>query len=825
MSTKKSSKRVQQQFNSISPDFEKRSPLYWSIYGFIVLFLFIAPFSRALFNGGQLTFNKPIAIALIWSSIFLLITAVALLLRWKMENRIDLIQFIVWLIPLAYLLALIQAASLSFALQSLYIHILYVTMFLIGFYLTRRKAGAYWVQGSLLLSGYMIIVFGFMNWFGDASIFGLIQYDSGTPGKFSSVYRDAVLVDANGQRLTSVFQYANTYAAYLIALIIASLIIVSLSRRRVVVLAGSFMLVPGIISLLLTLSRGGMVVFPVVVLLVLPLLAISRQILFFIHAVIALLASLSISGTITAMGLSLQKSFSASGALKAWGILVLVSLLYSGIALIIQRYLEPLVNRWTAGFAKRRFSSLTLPVIGLLAGAIGFYVLFGDTGFTKLLPESIKNRVENINFQQHSVLERGTFYKDGVKLFKDYPILGAGGGAWYTLYEKYQNNPYVSRQAHNFFLQYLVETGLVGLIFLLLLLAAVFYTYIRSFFRNPDASDKYDHLIYYIVPVAILTHSLIDFNMSYAYIGALVFLSLGGMLGGSKTSELSPSLQVKLRKWSKAYPAFIAVVAIVLLVMSGRLYAAANLYTSATDDLKNQKPFTQAVEKLNKAIAYSSNPDYAAAKAQVLIQAYKQTNKEEFYEEAASTLANLGKQEPYSHAFIESEIALYSAKQDWGHLQQVFAQAVEYYSWDITVYDRAIALNYQMGADRIKRNQQQEAQSYWDAALNLYQEVKKRIAELALLPKEQNQGRAFQITPNMGLAVGQIYYSRGAYPEAAEVFRSVLDPNQLTQPEQQDLAAYYLVSLQKQGKQDQDLYNRLVQAAPGKLNAIEALAR
>lgn len=60
-------------------------------------------------------------------------------------------------------------------------------------------------------------------------------------------------------------------------------------------------------------------------------------------------------------------------------------------------------------------------------------------------------RLENINFQQHSVLERITFYKDAMKVVKDYPIIGTGGGGWSSLYEQYQNNPYISRQVHNFF--------------------------------------------------------------------------------------------------------------------------------------------------------------------------------------------------------------------------------------------------------------------------------------------------------------------------------------------------------------------------------------
>ncbi len=798
----------------------KKNPiLFWLISSYVVLFLFIAPFSRGLFNGGQLDFLKPIYVALIWSSIILLVTAIHLFSHWKAEGpRTQLLHFAIWLIPLAYLLSLIQSASHSFAVESLYIHLMYASFFLLSFFYARQRLGAFLFQGGILLSGYVVIVFGLMNWFGNASLFGLIHYQSSAGGKAGVVYRDAVL----GQRLSSVFQYPNTYAAYLIALIIASIVIVSLSRRWYVVMTASFMLVPGILSFLLTLSRGGMVVFPVVVLLVLPFLTFPRQILFFVHTVLALLASLSIFGAVTHMGLTLQKHFSTSDALKAWSILIMVSLLYSGFALLVQRYLEPLVTRWTKPLANRRFSTLMLPVIALLVGAIGFYLLFGDTGISKLLPDNIKNRIANINLQQTSVAERGTFYKDAIKLFKDYPVLGAGGGAWFTLYEKYQSNPYVSRQAHNFFLQYLVETGLVGLIFLVFLLAVVFYTYIRSFIRNQDAS-KYDHLIFYIVPVAILIHSLIDFDMSFIYIGALVFLSLGGMLGGSKAVHFNSPLHHSWQKWTKAYPAFMAVVAVLLLVMSVRLYASTGPYNSAMKDLNNKKPLNQVVDQLDRAIDSNSYPEYAAMKANLLLQAYKQTKDEQYYTEATSTLDQLGKLEPYNHLYMEAELNLYAEKQNWNKVLEVLDRALNYYPWDITIYERIISLNYQLGHLMLVQHNKQKADQYWNRAIDLYQEVKGHIAEFASLPKSQAQIKPFQVSINMALNVGKIFYSRNIYMETTQLLKKFVNIKQLSNPQQQELDTYYLAALRKQGKDDPQFYNLIIQAAPEQKEAIEAL--
>ncbi len=133
-----------------------------------------------------------------------------------------------------------------------------------------------------------------------------------------------------------------------------------------------------------------------------------------------------------------------------------------------------------AKFSRIKFSQFILPIVVLIAGTVGILLLYGNSGLIKLLPNSIEKRIETINLQQHSVLERATFYKDGIKVIKDYPLFGAGGAAWSFLYEKYQNNPYTSRQATIFFLQYIIEVGIIGFLLFVILLAVVFIKYIAA---------------------------------------------------------------------------------------------------------------------------------------------------------------------------------------------------------------------------------------------------------------------------------------------------------------------------------------------------------
>ncbi|NTZ20268.1 hypothetical protein EXW96_22790 [Paenibacillus sp. JMULE4] len=62
----------------------------------------------------------------------------------------------------------------------------------------------------------------------------------------------------------------------------------------------------------------------------------------------------------------------------------------------------------------------------------------------------------------------------------DYPIIGAGGGGWSSLYQQYQSYPYTSRQAHNFLLQYLTEIGLLGILAIVFFILFIFIRYIKN---------------------------------------------------------------------------------------------------------------------------------------------------------------------------------------------------------------------------------------------------------------------------------------------------------------------------------------------------------
>lgn len=429
------------------------------------------------------------------------------------------------------------------AMNMLFTQFTYAAVFIISVYLLRQRQLNNVIQLGILAIAYLIVGFGLLNWLGSWKLAGsLVGWFSDTV--VNGKYTEAVMTDSNGLRLTSIFQYANTYAAFLMAFLFVALFALIRSRKWYGRLMHGFMLVPFIVSLLLTLSRGGLVLMPVVFIILLLFLKPVQQILWIINLAIAGVLSLLITNPVTRLGLELNTAFTSSAALEGWGYLLGASFCAAALCWVVQHYFAPWLSRKLGSTESRRWSGVWIPVVSV-AGVLLIAFLFIGTRARNILPENIGTRLENINFKQHSVLERFTFYKDAMKVVKDYPLLGTGGGGWASLYEHYQNNPYLSRQVHNFFLQYLIEVGILGFIVFMGFILFIFCKYVRGYLKR-DKDDYNNGFFYLIIALSILVHSLLDFNMSYAFMGILVFLALGGM------TVVMESRPLRL-KWNKLW--------------------------------------------------------------------------------------------------------------------------------------------------------------------------------------------------------------------------------------------------------------------------------
>lgn len=798
----------------------QHSWLEWLLVGGLTLFLIWAPFQIALFNGQMLDFEKPLYWAVLLSTLLMCLWIATYYKEIKFETQRNWLLVAALLLPLTYIISLISAASQYLAVNMILIQCIYTAIFAIALVILQNKQINHIIHFALMGISYIIVGFGLLNWLGASHLAAnLVSWF--TDAVQNGIYVDAVMVDSNGPRLTSVFQYANTYAAFLMALLVASIFSLVKSKKWFGQLTHGFMLVPIIVSLLLTLSRTGLVLLPVVFVVLLLFLKPAKQILWIIYCLIGGGATVAVLTPITSAGLKLHEQYSASVALNGWMYLFVASIVTSILAWSIQKYVAPRLTNGVQRLADQKYSNLWIPVgASVFAGVLGG--LFLGTGLKGILPQSIQIRLENINFNQHSVLERFTFYKDALKLLGDYPIIGAGGGAWATLYETYQNNPYTSRQAHNFFMQYLVEVGIIGFLIFMSFMIFIIYKYVKGYIKSTE-EDRESHFLYFIITFSILTHSILDFNMSYVFMGILVFLGLGGM------AAVMDNKPVKKLRFTGAgsrytYASIVGLISVIVLVTSVRYLQSSYAAVEAQQVAQNSQSFEEIKAALDKDLSIrKTHPDSLLLMAELYQQAYTQLQDEQFYNESMAWLERGLAAEPYNKYMLEQQISLYQAKGEYEKAFAIQNERAKNFNWDITWYETLISQAYTLGEQALSSQNTEKKEEYFEAGISAYEHVKQGIEHLKTLPEGQLQGRAFEITPSIALNAGKIKFMQNQPAEAAVIFKEGLQED-MSDSTTQEIATWYLASLRKTGQTDEQIMNALLAVQPKAKEQVENLA-
>jgi len=802
----KTSKKSMKTSNSRPLSNDLSQYAFWITGLFVAAFLFIAPYSKALFNGGtrsNLTgyiFNQPIYTAMIFAFLFAFLFGLFLYAK---DNARVLFQhtsipiLFVWLIPTTYILTLfLSSVSVSQTIHAIVIHSMYACFLMFAVFITRADRGSNLLSATIISAGYMIIIFGLLNWL---------------TGPF---YKDAVMLEPGRLRLTSVFQYANSYAAFLIAILLATVYLLVCSRSRIVQIAAAVMVVPTFISLILTFSRGGLVILPVVAFIILFLLSFRQQLMFMIYMVVAAALSVAVTPYLSHAGMRQYDQFQTGTFITGCLALLVVTILYAGFAHLLNLIVNRRYSSWATRLESKRFSRFVLPISGVLLGSTLAFMLL-ETSLVRILPVALQQRIENINLDQHSVLERATFYRDAMKIIEDYPIFGAGGSGWSILYEQYQNNPYTSTQAHSYFIQHWIETGIVGFIVLLAFIAFVYYRYLRYYSRRHHDIENTSSVVYFIVSVSILMHSMIDFDMSYVYIGCLVFLCFGAMIGASHVHEASTeTLRIgSIHRW--LMPTLVVITSAVLLVTSIRFLSASNHYVQAMRSTQGGQ-LTAIQTPLDQAIDLFAHSDYLAYRARLMLDVYRQTNDEKFAEEFMGTAEKLLDREPNHQIALEAKLQYYLYTDRSVEAEETLQHWLQASPWNTQLYDRMVALLWQLAHES---SEQSVRDKYYQQALSYYDVILERIQRLADLPENQLPGKSFEVTPNIASVVAQIYLAQEKYTEA----RVLLEPHieDTASHLYPEIMRAYLVSLILQDKLDDDLYRSFVDQYPDEAERIE----
>ena len=141
----------------------------------------------------------------------------------------------------------------------------------------------------------------------------------------------------------------------------------------------------------------------------------------------------------------------------------------------------------------------------------------------KLLPTNVIDKIESISLNNKSAWERFTFVGDALELIKDNWLFGYGGEAWNNLQYKIQDYNYGAREVHNYIIQAFLEFGIIGFVATILIIVW-FVKKIIEDIKNKNYDIRI--LSIEVAILALIIHSILDFNMSFMYVLMLYSIML-----------------------------------------------------------------------------------------------------------------------------------------------------------------------------------------------------------------------------------------------------------------------------------------------------------
>ena len=170
---------------------------------------------------------------------------------------------------------------------------------------------------------------------------------------------------------------------------------------------------------------------------------------------------------------------------------------------------------------RKKSRTLALALAGFLVVLIGLAIWLGGS--------ELGNRMVSIGSESSTEISGGTrlaIVKDSWKMWLIRPVMGWGLGNFpeaYPQYRSFYTNLFVN-QAHNDYIQLLVEMGALGFVIMLWFLGRMFYGAARKLGNWASNINGALTLAAMLGCVGILVHSLVDFNLQIPANAALFYV-------------------------------------------------------------------------------------------------------------------------------------------------------------------------------------------------------------------------------------------------------------------------------------------------------------
>ncbi len=185
-----------------------------------------------------------------------------------------------------------------------------------------------------------------------------------------------------------------------------------------------------------------------------------------------------------------------------------------------------------------------LVAVAILVIGVGSFIYFKDTSFVKSIPGS---RIFDISFTARTFEDRAIMWKIAWDGFKERPIFGWGPENYIQVFDRHFNTAYFRPsegfgawfdRAHSIYFDYLVETGLLGIISFLGIFATFFWQLLRSMKISVSGSNSsFTNALLLGVLLAYLVQGFALFDVLVIYINVFILLAFAAYVFQEKNAK------------------------------------------------------------------------------------------------------------------------------------------------------------------------------------------------------------------------------------------------------------------------------------------------
>ncbi len=512
--------------------------------------------------------------------------------------------------------------------------------------------------------------------------------------------------------INSTFQYHNTFGAYMLVMLFLTMSEIC-DKEGITknILNGIGYLI--FLGFIFSYSRGAWILLPVCGCIMLILLRNKG----FKNV------ALSTISIIISFGITFSSIYNniATPSSKGW-IFIFIGIITSvGVSLLLDKVFSNIE------FKKKPI--MTALIFIAVLGVIGFF-----TGaLTKFLPESISQRIQSINAKSFTVVERGVFYKDGLKMVKQHPILGAGGGAWAALYNQYKTYEYTTQQAHNYIMQVWTDIGTLGLISLIgIYLSLIIATY-KTYIKIDDDKLKNRLVCIFTAAIALIAHSFIDFDMSLGAYAAILWIILGIILSLQKQYAYE---EPKKKKDIISLPKALLTVLTLIVMVSSLGNSLASVYSQKAIDIVNKEELKdEDYKSISKYFKTSSTLDpfkasYKFDLGNTQLHMAKDEKSKQLFEESKSNVEKSLELDETNYKVLTNAAQYYFRIGETDKALEVVDKLEEYHPLNDYTYTNVIGVNYSIAGDYINNKEFDKAKPYLQKIVDTEEKVSRMNNEL-----------------------------------------------------------------------------------------------